>query len=70
MSEENDDSKADLIGLTTDIVSAYVRSNPVPTSELPQLMPTRMWQSPTLPLASKPAFRKNSWFLWFRSANA
>lgn len=38
MNEEHPNSKADLIGLTTDIVSAYVRNNPVPTSELPQLI--------------------------------
>lgn len=38
MYEENTDPKADLIGLTAGIVSAYVSNNPVPPSELPRLI--------------------------------
>ena len=38
MNEENPEPAVDLIGLTTDIVAAYVSNNPVPTSELAQLI--------------------------------
>lgn len=38
MTEENTETTADLIGLTADIVAAYVSANPVPTSELSRLI--------------------------------
>ncbi|MDP2120860.1 MAG: MucR family transcriptional regulator [Hoeflea sp.] len=38
MNEENTELYADLIGLTANIVSAYVSNNSVPASELPQLI--------------------------------
>lgn len=38
MTEENSEAAADAIGLTADIVAAYVSNNPVPASELPQLI--------------------------------
>ncbi len=38
MNKEKPDLTADLIGLTTEIVAAYVSNNPVPTSELAQLI--------------------------------
>ena len=36
--QEITENDADLVGLTSDIVSAYVSSNPVPASELPALL--------------------------------
>lgn len=38
MTEESDDLTADLIGLTADIVSAYVSKNPLPVTGLPELI--------------------------------
>ena len=38
MNEENEASTADLVGLTADIVSAYVSKNAVPVSGLPELI--------------------------------
>lgn len=38
MTEENAAAFADLIELTTVIVSTYVRNNPVPASDLPRLI--------------------------------
>ncbi|RUW51668.1 transcriptional regulator [Mesorhizobium sp. M1A.F.Ca.ET.072.01.1.1] len=38
MSEENQQQIADLVGLTADIVSAYVTKNPVPVANLPELI--------------------------------
>lgn len=38
MDEENAEPTTNLIGLTTEIVAAYVSSNPVPTIELPRLI--------------------------------
>jgi predicted transcriptional regulator len=38
LSEENETQSADLVGLTADIVSAYVSMNAVPVSELPALI--------------------------------
>lgn len=38
MSEEITDANAELIGLTPDIVAAYVSNNPIPASNLPGLI--------------------------------
>lgn len=38
MTEQNETQSADLIGLTADIVSAYVSNNPVPATGLPDLI--------------------------------
>lgn len=38
MSEENENSRSQLIELTADIVSAYVGNNPVPVASLPELI--------------------------------
>lgn len=38
MAEENTQSTADLIGLTAEIVAAYVGNNPIPTSGLANLI--------------------------------
>ncbi|RWG71412.1 MAG: transcriptional regulator [Mesorhizobium sp.] len=38
MSEENENSRSQLIELTADIVSAYVGNNPVPVGSLPELI--------------------------------
>ncbi|MET3523930.1 MucR family transcriptional regulator [Mesorhizobium abyssinicae] len=38
MNEENDAATADLVGLTADIVSAYVSKNAVPVAGLPELI--------------------------------
>jgi len=38
MTEENAEIAADLIGLTTEIVAAYVSNNSVPISDLPRLI--------------------------------
>lgn len=38
MNEEDTNTNANLIGLTTDIVAAYVSNNPVPATELPRLI--------------------------------
>ncbi|TIU12147.1 MAG: transcriptional regulator [Mesorhizobium sp.] len=38
MSDQNEAQKADLVGLTADIVSAYVSQNPLPVAGLPDLI--------------------------------
>ncbi len=38
MSEENETQAVDLVGLTADIVSAYVSKNPLPVTGLPELI--------------------------------
>ncbi|PBB94998.1 MucR family transcriptional regulator [Mesorhizobium sp. WSM3862] len=38
MTEETDAQNVDLVGLTADIVSAYVGNNPLPVSGLPELI--------------------------------
>jgi predicted transcriptional regulator len=38
MTEENAETKIDRIGLTADIVAAYVSNNLIPTTELPRLI--------------------------------
>ncbi len=38
MSDENETSAVDLVGLTADIVSAYVSKNPIPVDGLPNLI--------------------------------
>ncbi len=37
MNDENEPHTVDLVGLTADIVSAYVSNNPLPVAELPDL---------------------------------
>ncbi len=38
MNDENETPTVDLVGLTADIVSAYVSNNPLPVAELPDLI--------------------------------
>ncbi|RVD67529.1 transcriptional regulator, partial [Mesorhizobium sp. M4A.F.Ca.ET.029.04.2.1] len=38
MSDQNEAATADLVGLTADIVSAYVSQNPLPVAGLPDLI--------------------------------